>query len=882
MTRPDSESQSSLPKNVATLAPRAAKVVGSSLILFILSAILLLGVQGITLFDRFSRSSEVGLDNQVWFFSQLEIEAKNFNTTLLEALSKDGDPKTEDSAIRASFDIYFSRVSTTSTVGSKLFSDGKALAHLTQLQASTESIARSLDANPLLTEQDIRLLHGQFARDLFIIRRISSAALLTSVEQAEKERDTRSWIVGQLQLLMVIAIIFMIASVLQAKRVSKSIAAQAVETAKVAARMRRILNTSLDAVVIVDVSGRVREHNAALRNIFRADGRARIVDQNFLGFIVHEERDDISRFIQNLRSKSPLSVAEAGSARRVHARIRDLSGGECPVELSCAAEASQDGDVNFVVFIRDRSQEVAAANVLRDARDRARLDAKAKERFLSVLSHEMRTPLHGVMASLELIQMEEVKPSEHGFLLTAQACAKSALTQIDDVLALTRNGYLGDADEPFFPATLIDDIVGEIVPLAIERGNRVEFRSEGNAKGLAILSKSRSFKLSVRNLISNAVKYTDNGIIDVALLMNKGKDGNIIVEVAITDTGIGISKEDQVRIFDEFAMVNDKGSQQSNGFGLGLAIAKSSVERLQGRIDLKSELGKGSRFNICFEAPVASIELPAQPVAPPVLSDALAIQRPLEILIVDDNPVNRALLCEIVKRLGHNPDMAIDGTAAFTLSCAKAFDLILMDLSMPGLNGFETARLIRSESRNATTRIFALTARDLAECQTEILRSGMQGAFQKPIGMAKLRELLSHVEQPAVTSFGADDFSVLDGFQEVHGLMGTDMTHRLVKGMVHDSQMAFDLFASADWSDDALAGLIDKAHRAGGSAAVMGATRLAESWRAVEGAARRKGERELDALIEVVRTVFAQTLEALASHGITAREPAGHGAAALV
>ena len=168
--------------------------------------------------------------------------------------------------------------------------------------------------------------------------------------------------------------------------------------------------------------------------------------------------------------------------------------------------------------------------------------------------------------------------------------------RIDDVLALTRNGYLGDTDEPFLPSKLIDDIVSEIVPLALERGNTISVVVQGNAKQSLINSKSRSFQLTVRNLVSNAVKYTSNGEIEVTLTAQTVAAGLIAVEVAIKDTGIGIRPVDQSRIFEEFAMVGDSPAGKVSGFGLGLSIAKSSVERLQGRIGVESELGKAPWF----------------------------------------------------------------------------------------------------------------------------------------------------------------------------------------------------------------------------------------------------------------------------------------------
>lgn len=846
------------------------------MILFMLSALLLLGVQGITLYDRFARSSEVGLDNQVWVFAQLEVEAKNFSLALLAGLVAAGDEATDEELerqIRSTFDIYYSRTTTVSSVAKDAFKDADVLVRFEQLLASSQKIASQLDAKPRLAKDDIRALHEAFSADAPFIRKVANSAMLDSISMAEEDREARHWIVGQLQLLLGLVIMLMIASVSQAMKVSRSVSHHAAETAKIAARLRRTLKASLDAVVIVNAEGRITEHNAALGKILKQDRDENIDGFDVMRLVASDDRKAIVQLIRRLRQEAPVGASEVGAAQRINATILNATGAICPVELSCAVDQSPDGDMSYIVFVRDRSQEVAAADVLRDARDQARMDAKAKERFLSVLSHEMRTPLHGVITALELISLGEVKASEQGFLLTASACAKSALTQIDDVLALTRNGYLGDPDEAFLPSKLIDEIVTEIVPLALERGNKISFVAIGNAKTTAIQAKSRSFKLAVRNLISNAVKYTSNGEIEVVLSALIRPDGGIGLEVSIRDTGIGIRPEDQARIFDEFAMVGDQGPGGASGFGLGLAIAKSSVERLQGSIGLESELGKGSRFSFTFEAP--GIEKPTAAALPDLatLSAPDPAETPLHILIVDDNPVNRALMSEMVLRLGHLPDMAMDGMIALSMAREKTYDMILMDLSMPGLNGFETALRMRRESVNKTARIFALTARDLSECGEDLRNAGFDGAYQKPIGMLLLHDIVTQSVPAEAADPLAADHSVLDGFQDVLGLMGHEMTRKLAHAMLEDTVQAQRALASAGHSAMQDTAKIESAHRAGGSAAVLGAARLAKAWRMVETALRTNDTVRCDKLAAAIPEYFEQTLLALTMSGITAPEP---------
>ena len=201
-----------------------------------------------------------------------------------------------------------------------------------------------------------------------------------------------------------------------------------------------------DKILIVDDDGRIKEYNAALLNILKMQAGDVITGMDVLELIAKEDRKEISQLIAMLRLDGPAGASDVSVAQRINSHIYDVNGALCPVELSCAIDHSFDGRFSYIVFIRDRSQEVAAANVLRDARDRARMDAKAKERFLSVLSHEMRTPLHGVITSLELVQLGEVDQARQVMAVidsdprlatdAAMAPARSALelagTRVDD------------------------------------------------------------------------------------------------------------------------------------------------------------------------------------------------------------------------------------------------------------------------------------------------------------------------------------------------------------------------------------------------------------------------------------------------------------------
>lgn len=852
-------------KTAASPPTVPASRVGGSLILFILSALLLTGGLGMTMLDRFSKSADVGLDSGVWLFAQVEVDAKTFALTVLSATQdKPGTDLINDSAIRRTFDIFYSRIETASNAAKDLFPATTALAEINELQTASANLAMRLDATPTFTADFGRRMYEQFSGLLPKARKIANAAMIEAVTTRENERATRQWIMKRFLALMGIVVVLMTASVWQAMRILRAISSHAAESANTTKQLLRTFNASLDAVVGIDFDGLITHHNDALRRMLGIAPGIQIAGTNIHTFLLPEERASLDVFVDALIAESALASPNLAPARQIDLSFRTVSGKIIPVEMSCAADQEADGRFSYIVFIRDRSREVEAADELRKSRDLARQDAKAKERFLSVLSHEMRTPLHGVMASLELINDTHLNRSEKEFLSTAQACAKTALTQVDDVLALTRNGHLGDITEPFSPETLIDEIVGEMFPLALEKQNLVTFQTEGLAKGAALLGKPRSFKLSVRNLISNAIKYTEHGRIDICLAMHRLESGMALARVSVQDTGIGICPADQAHIFEEFAVVAEKDVEKHSGFGLGLAIAKSSVERMQGHISVTSEMGKGSCFAFEFQAEFVAPEVIPQPApkGPQVAAVDPAAAR--HVLIVDDNPVNRALLSEMVSRLGHIAEVATDGTTAVNLALIKSYDLILMDLSMPGISGFEAAQAIRSEGCNMRTHITALTARDLAECQDQITASGMQSAAQKPISMKALQDLLTQTgDTPAAPAAGKEwsNLPLLEGFSEVEFLMGRKMLKNIAAAMIAESQAALAQIEAQEWKEGQMAQFIETVHRASGSAAILGARRLAEVWRDIETAACKGTTNQLEALAALAPEVFAATVE---------------------
>jgi signal transduction histidine kinase len=345
------------------------------------------------------------------------------------------------------------------------------------------------------------------------------------------------------------------------------------------------------------------------------------------------------------------------------------------------------------------------------ARDEAIEAANLKSSFLANMTHEIRTPMNGIMGMADLLIDSTLTRDQREQVDTIRESAQSLLTLINDILELSK--LEAGKVEP----DLISTDVGEVVstacrllsPLAAEQGLQIE--CDVDECSCQILTDPQRLRQILLNLLSNAIKFTSEGGVAVVASIVRASESEADLTLTVTDTGIGIPSDKLDAIFERFSQVHSSAARRFAGTGLGLAITKQLADVLGGAIEVESQLGRGSTFAFRLRAEIADAS--AEPGGSTAPAQARpASKRSLRVLVADDSAINLRVAAHLLKRLGHDVFLADGGEAAVRACRDAAFDLVLTDIEMPGMDGCEAAKAIRSLPDYGTTPIVALTAFD--------------------------------------------------------------------------------------------------------------------------------------------------------------------------
>jgi signal transduction histidine kinase/ActR/RegA family two-component response regulator len=392
--------------------------------------------------------------------------------------------------------------------------------------------------------------------------------------------------------------------------------------------------------------------------------------------------------------------------------------------------------------LEEQVRERTAA--LQIAKEEALGASRAKSEFLANMSHEIRTPMNGVIGMTTLLLESPLTSTQREYLKTIRASGEALLALINDILDFSKmeSGKVEIERAPFELAAVIRESLDIIAPLAVQQGLALRHSIAPGTPEALTGDAARTRQVLV-NLLGNAVKFTARGEVRVSLSARPLEDGRWEACFAVSDTGIGIAPEDLSRLFIAFHQLEGSLARRHGGSGLGLAISKRLTELMGGTIWAESTVGQGSTFHFTLVGEAAAAPR-RRPDSSQGADHDLARRHPLTILLAEDHPVNQQVMLVLLSYLGYRADLACNGQEVLDALAHRRYDVVLMDVQMPEMDGLEATRRIRQElPGDRQPRILAMTAHVLAGDRERCLAAGMDDFLGKPIQVADLEAALA-------------------------------------------------------------------------------------------------------------------------------------------
>ncbi|MDF1801465.1 ATP-binding protein [Thalassovita sp.] len=803
--------------------------------------------------DRLEQLRTARSDTVIWTVVQLEVEYLEFEMAAraLETRREEGLPE-----LRRRFNVLYSRIGTLqqSPLYRVAITEAGEFQNLGVLVSGVEALLPLIDGPDADLVEKRGLLIQQLSALHVPTRRIvanGNYVLTTRAEVAREEAAKLLWRLGIVSLILFSGLFGLAALFSRLYVIYKRRARENLITSQ---RLATVVTTSPDAIIVTDADGNISDFNPAAVSLLNYEREIALTKR--LSDLIRDETGQ----------PTSLPAAQRGFFRqRMSGRTQD--GSSIPLEVSQGA-TSFDHQRVYIYFLRNISDRLNAEEALLASRDRALAGERAKAHFLAVMSHEMRTPLNGILGVIDLMRDSVKTEKDSHYLALLERSGQILLGHVNEVLDITeieaRGINLNIA--PFHLDALLDEVSASLRVAARAKGNQLTLTCDPEELG-HFMGDAMRLRQIVANLLSNAIKFTSGGQIDLMVTATKTPAGNRL-EIQVADTGIGIDESLQGSVFDDFVRLDRGRASQAEGTGLGLGIVRRIVTAMGGEIGVDSMKGEGSLFWVILTLPVAEQVLQTVPIEEPEGPETVG--RPLNVLLVEDNATNRFVLKEMLEQDQHTVVEAENGQIGAEIARRRKFDVILMDINMPVMGGVQATRLIRSDGVSKNTRIIALTAHVLDQ-DTQLYREvGIDRVVSKPISRRNIYRVLrgeATEAEPGRLNKTLDPI-VLEQFSQS---LSSENVSKLLRGIIKEGDSFVQVFSQASVMPRST--LTDLVHEFSGSCAMIGAVRLRNTLARLESTLRRNSDEDLRPWVEPLRVLWRETrteLHAYVKHTGTA------------
>ncbi len=660
-------------------------------------------------------------------------------------------------------------------------------------------------------------------------------------------------------------------------------------------RLAEIIDFLPEATLVIDTEGKVLAWNRALENMtgirsrdilgkgdheyaipFYGDRRPILID------LAAKRDNDTNRRYVSLQEDGETLIADEAYCPNLRPGGAYVSSTARPLYDSRGNRVGAIESVRDITWRKQLEKELVAA---KEAAEAANL---AKSRFLATMSHELRTPMNAVMGMTYLCLQTETTSKQQYYLSTIFSSSQGLLRILNDILDLSKieAGKLAIESVDFRLRDVLEGVINILAIKANEKGLDLLLSEDTNCPQSLVGDPVRLGQILI-NLVGNAIKFTDSGEVVIAVEpITEGPEG-IMLRFSVRDTGIGLTQEQMSHLFEPFSQVDSSSSRKFGGTGLGLSICNRLVGMMGGRIYVESQPGKGSTFTftvVCgrsnkkhetSSAPVVEVEGTVKPLAHAHPDTDIALRfKDVRALVVEDNEINQAVTADLLEVTGIDVTVAKDGREGIAALRDGDFDLVLMDIEMPVMDGYEAAAAIREDPRFSDVPIIAMTAHAMSGTRNKAIQAGMNDHITKPIDPRHLYSLIAKwISSKNITKKPIVPIERKSGLEESSSdPPGFDVSLGL-KRLTGDRKLYRNLLSSFSEkhgraADEIRSALRDndvelakrQAHTLQGVAGTIGATDLQSAVRDLEAALGQKDQRAWEERLDSVRRSLEQTL----------------------